>query len=1068
MSAVRLVDETARQQAATDLDTTFIVEAAAGTGKTTLLISRILSIVRTGRARLSEVVAITFTEKAAGELKVRLRERIEEELGKLTAPKERVERERFREALRDLERAHISTIHSFCAWLLRERPVEAVVDPQFAVADEVQRTLLLDQAWQQWLAAELTQNPAALRRALMLDVGVEKLQELANLLIDQRTRVEAAHWPAPQSLSLKTIVATIAAAAPRLASGLKHFTARDENAFKSAQTFLDVLPQLARASEDRQLALLAALELTNPRAIAHFDSPGAFREMKDVVTGLKKVLDEVQAAADHNLLLELGQWLQGFVNYFETIKREQALLDFDDLLGKTRDLLRDNRAVRAQLQQRIQFLLVDEFQDTDPLQMQIVFYLAAGKAGAGAWDSVKLAPGKLFIVGDPKQSIYSFRRADIEMYSAAKKAVAKQGQVLAIRQNFRSRSTLLEWVNAVFTPLVQKPGDGDYQPDYVSLEPCDKFRTKTPAVVVLRPETWPDGDAEAIRTAEATVLAKYLRAQQTAGVCQWSDVVFLFRSFTSVGIYTETLLRYGIPARVIGGKDYYTRQEIQTLASLLFCLDNPADKLHLIATLRSALFGWPDELIFLVSETNRLDYLRDPGPLDEVAAGEREQARRSFELLRELHARRHEFSVAGFLEHVFARTKICEAFFVTPDGAQCVANLLKALEMARQFEAAGLRSLTGFVRRLRETVMGGFDEEPSPATEETDNVVRLMSVHKSKGLEFPTVVLPDLTGRSQDSGAKLEIYRASGKLELRFASRKTADFDAACALQKPRETAEEIRLMYVATTRARERLIIPWFRERGERLDLLVPALGAEAGKLVERPDLKELARIKEVEDRPVTVALEGEGNDRDAAGLVNARRAWQSQRAELLERAAQPRPRVTPSKLAKEPEPQEQPEPVGAARGRAMELGIVVHGALEMVDYRNSDAEQRRQAREFVASAGLSDTETARAGEMVENALRSELWGRVRRAEQVWRELPFALVLPGRNDALLEGKLDLLFCENGAWVLVDFKTDSRVDAERYREQMSAYAQALAHVAGIRVAEKLLFYVATGTVVEVN
>ena len=376
----RPVDHAARESAANDLDTTLFIEAAAGTGKTTTLVARILSAVSKGRARLREIVAITFTEKAAGELKLRLREKLEETL----------KGDKLAEALSDLERAHITTIHSFCAWVLRERPVEAVVDPQFVVADELQRQLLFEEAWEGWLEAELAKNPLELRRALMRGVELDRLSELVALLVDHRDRLAVAKLPVPVPLDVAKVVAELKSSAPALERCLKHFVERKEKTYLRARTLLDVLPTLERASIERQVAVLRSLEMITPRATAHFDGEAAFHEMKDVVKNLKLLLEDFNTAADHNLLVELVTWLRGFIDHFQKIKHERAILDFDDLLVKARDLLRNRTEVRNDLQRRFKFVLVDEFQDTDPVQTELVLLLGEG------------ASGKLFVVGDPK------------------------------------------------------------------------------------------------------------------------------------------------------------------------------------------------------------------------------------------------------------------------------------------------------------------------------------------------------------------------------------------------------------------------------------------------------------------------------------------------------------------------------------------------------------------------------------------------------------------------------------------------------------------------------------------
>jgi ATP-dependent helicase/nuclease subunit A len=1023
------VDHQSRDAAANDLDTTFFVEAAAGTGKTTALVARILSAVSTGRARLREIVAITFTEKAAGELKLRLRAELEKQLNGT----------RLAEALSDLERAHITTIHSFCAWILRERPVEAVVDPQFTVADELQRQLLFEEAWEGWLEAELAKNPPALRQALTRGVELDKLPELVALLVDHRDRLASATLPEPVPLDVVGVVAKLKSSAPALERCLTHFVEHNENAYVRARTLLDTLPSLERASAERQIAVIRSLEIIAPKAKAHFDGEQPFHEMKDVVKNLKSLLEDFSAAADHNFLVELVIWLRGFIDRFQKVKHERAILDFDDLLVKTRDLLRDNTEVRWDLQQRFKFVLVDEFQDTDPVQSELVLLLGEGVAG------------KLFVVGDPKQSIYGFRRADIEMYADTRHQIERAGKTLTFQQNFRSKSTILDWVNEVFAKILIKSADGNYQPEYIALKPRPDLRTTEPAVTLLRPKQFLKTTTDDLRRTEAAAVARYLHQQVATGACQWGGVALLFRSFTGVETCSDVLHEHGVPFRVIGGKGYYQRQEIQTLSSLLSCLDNPADRLNLVAVLRSPLFGWADELVFLISQKTKLDYLAD------VPADVPDQVKSTFTLLRELHQSRHNFSVPGYVEHVFGRARICEAFFASqPDGAQCVANLLKALELARQLESLGLHSVRAFVRRLRETVLGGIEEEPSPASEETDNVVRILTMHKAKGLEFPVVVLADLAGRSSDAGARL-LFSHDGRWELRFASMRTAGFDEVDEEHGKREEAEEIRLLYVAATRAKERLVIPWFAEKGGRIDLLSRGFKPESGPLVETPDLESLGAA-------VVEAGKTETTTTSVKQLAGRRREWQESRSRLLARAARPLPRVSPSKLAAEAEPRDD-EPVGADREKAMSFGSAVHDALEMVDLAATTAQQRSQIEQFVARTGLNDGDKRRAIELVTNALGSELFTRARRADQVYRELPFTQVV---GEGLMEGKIDLLFRENGRWVLVDYKTDARVEVAKYTQQLRAYETALRQVAGIELAQKLLFFLVDGTVKEVS
>ena len=1006
-TASKPVDSEARDLAAADLNTTYFVEAAAGTGKTTSLVARIVSAVTSKRARLREVVAITFTEKAAGELKMRLREELEEKMP---------------EALADLEQAHLTTIHSFCAWILRERPVEAAVDPQFAVADDLQAQLLFDDAWEKWFERQLAEDPPALRRAILREFNLKAIRTLAVALYQQREAVRSARWPEPLPLDLQRTLGALREAAPVVARCLTHCAARTENYYQQATAMLDVVAQANQMAEERLVAALSALDLKQPKRVADFDTKDQFDECKAAIKKQQLLLTEFAEAAGHNLLLDLARWLCGFAGYMQQRKHEAALLDFDDLLLKTRDLLRDHAAVRRELQDRFKFILVDEFQDTDRVQTEIITLLDEGK------------PGKLFIVGDPKQSIYSFRGADIELYAATRREMAKSGRVLQFQQNFRSVSTILDWVNAVFGKLIVRSTDGDYQPDYIALAAAPHRKVNEPRVTLLRPEKAEKKSADETRRDEAGAIARlsgHGTEGKTIALGGHGDVV---SQLHGPGLVHGRVGDTRNPFRVVGGKGYYQRQEIETLIALLYCLDNPGDHLHLVAALRLPVFGWTDEQVFLASQTSGLNYATAPN------------ADGAFGLLAELHRAQHEYSVAGFVEHVLARTHVCEAFLASqPDGAQCVANLLKTLDLARQMETAGLRSVRAFVRQLRETVVGGVDEEPSPANEETDDVVRILTMHKAKGLQFPIVVLPDLGGGASDSDERLLFHRADERAEIRFGGCRTSGFDELNQHQKTREAAEEIRLLYVAATRAQQRLIVPWFAERGERLDLLRQGFEPEKSELVEVVQARLPTAARE---RPATLPQRG----RTPEKLIEERQAWRAGHEALLARAAKPPARISPSKLAGEIERGDE-EVVEAERERAMEFGSVVHEALEKVDA------------SVITASGLGDPEKKRAIQMLERALDSDLIKRARRADEVYRELPFTLVT---DDGLMEGKIDLLFREEGKWVLVDYKTDARVEAERYVAQIHAYESALKQVAGITVAEKLLFFLATGTVEPVD
>ena len=469
-AAPPLVDAAERRRAIEDLDTTFLVEAAAGSGKTTLLLGRIVNLVRSGRARLAEIAAVTFTEKAAADLRIRLR-------GELA-------RAGLHEALRELEIARIGTIHAFAAGLLRERPVEAGVDPGFTVADPLTARLLLDRAWEAWLPEALSEPAAAeaVREAIERGLGLERLRDLAFALVDARDRLDRP----PGARALR-----------RVRGGSERRRSRDDRPAGGPRARRRQGPGGPRGAGAR-----------GPRAVGAADRgpaggrSGAGAARADAAAGQARAArqqDEVarQGRAGgvprrpHRAPRAGGGRARGRPpqpgrrprslggGLRRRLRPRQGACRLPRLprpAPRGAELLRDRADVRQDFQRGIRYLLVDEFQDTDPLQLEMVLCLAEGAP-----------PGSLFVVGDPKQSIYRFRRADIETYEEAKRTLAERGEVLAIRANFRSCREILDAVNGVFEGVMAPPPDGAYQPAYVALEPSPRTQPGAPPAILAPP-----------------------------------------------------------------------------------------------------------------------------------------------------------------------------------------------------------------------------------------------------------------------------------------------------------------------------------------------------------------------------------------------------------------------------------------------------------------------------------------------------------------------------------------------------------------------------------------------------
>jgi ATP-dependent exoDNAse (exonuclease V) beta subunit len=457
-----LVDAEARRRIREDFGATLFVEAAAGTGKTTALVGRIIGLISAGAGTLNRIVAVTFTEKAAGEMKLRLRSEIERARPRAT----REERGRLDRALEELELARIGTIHSFCGDLLHERPIEAGIDPLFEVASQEEADEIADSAFGDWFQAILTDPPEGVRRVLRRRSGRQSPRE--QLRSAMQTLREHRDFPAPWRRQAFDRNGAIDALLTEL-SALGALAARsswpDDNLTRNLAEVSRFIGETTRleAVRDRDYDGLES----DLRTVARWKSwtrKGAprttFRNLsRDEVLALrdqaKANLDAFIAASDADLAPLLHDALQTPIAAYEVLKAKAGRLDFLDLLIKARDLIRDSAAVRGELQRRISHFFVDEFQDTDPLQAEILLLLAADDDGKTDWRAVRPGPGKLFLVGDPKQSIYRFRRADVALYEEVKKRLRHVGaELLHLTTSFRSPPSIQAFVNLAFAPAL--------------------------------------------------------------------------------------------------------------------------------------------------------------------------------------------------------------------------------------------------------------------------------------------------------------------------------------------------------------------------------------------------------------------------------------------------------------------------------------------------------------------------------------------------------------------------------------------------------------------------------------
>jgi len=1153
-----LVDESERRQIANDLGSTLVVEAAAGTGKTTALVERILSLLRTGIATLAsgtnDLVAVTFTEKAAGEMKLRLRTEIEKArtAAQPTDDAERrTERERLDHALEQLEAARIGTIHAFCSDILRERPVEARIDPLFEVAAEDEQDRLYEDAFTEWFQATLarpsTEVPGVSR--VLRRAARERDQDgpKASLRKSGRTLVEQRDFPTAYERPVFDRAASIDAVVARL----KELTELAPKGFpdswltKSLLEIGRVVYEIERREEgeardhdavEAQLRTLQRARLWGWKGSGQWfnRAEGITRqEVLDRRAAAREHLDEVLDAADGDLAASLHTELWGIVDVYDSKKKTSGKLDFLDLLLLTRELLAHNAPVRAELQTRFSHLLVDEFQDTDPLQAEILFLLAADDPKDSDPDRARVIPGKLFLVGDPKQSIYRFRRADVSLYESIKRRLERGGaKVLQLTTSFRSVPSIQTFVNAAFAPLMPpaRAGDADArtQAEYVPLSPHRTDPTDRPTIVGL-PVPRPYGDYKKIvswkideslpdavgafvdwliRSSGWTIIE---RGSEKPTPIRSQHVCLLFKRLQSFGSdvtrpYVRALEARRIPHVLVGGRSFHEREEVIALRNALSAIEWPDDSFSVYATLHGPFFALGDDALIAFKHTQKHLHpmrKRDDAKLTELTRPVAD----ALAVLARLHVSRNRTAIADTIARLLEATRAHAGIAIWPSGEQALGNILRVLDMARRFEQGSVTSFRVFVSRLQDDAeRGGVNE--APVVEEGTDGVRFMTVHKAKGLEFPVVILVDPSANAtfRDPSRYVDAKRKLWAVPLCGASPKELLDRKAEILQQDREEAH--RLLYVATTRARELLVLPIIGDdREEETDGWLEPL---AKVLYPRPEERRASQKAPgcpsfgedtIFERPDNVEREADWSVRpglhrpavgdhrvvfwdpkaleldkeDEAGLRHERvlangpaakrsedehAAWTSRRNDVIAGASAPTLRVRTVTEMKDDAGAVKGSPAEAvavestdatrrARPHGKRFGVLVHAVLATVALDAEEGAIADASRIQGRVTGASEEEIAAVRDVVGAALTHPLLVRARNAERLEREV--AVMVREDDGSIVEGVVDLAFFEKDAgWTVVDFKTDLAMGERReaYVKQVALYARAIAVATG--------------------
>jgi ATP-dependent exoDNAse (exonuclease V) beta subunit len=1111
-SARSVSDAEARYRIQHSLDESLIVEASAGTGKTTALVGRIVAVLENGRTTIDKIAAVTFTHKAAGELKLRLREELDRR-------RQEAASSRLEDALEHLEEASIGTIHSFCAQLLRERPVEACVDPAFQELSEQESSRLYQRAFRTWLERRLAEPSPGLRRAFARLAWRDSWDDsppLEQLQYAGRKLVEWRDYPAAwrrEPFARDEETGTLLRMARELAELSSRARRQTDNLYKGLDPVRWMVQGAAAHDQDSLeaavLKLGRDLRRDTKKGSGEYGGGVSREDLLNRRDELLRWIEEFRRRADADLAAELREEMSGLVEEYNERKRRQGKLDFVDLLVCTRDLVKNQQPVREYLQKRFSHLFIDEFQDTDPLQAEILLLLAADDPAESDWLKIRPVAGKLFVVGDPKQSIYKFRRADILLYREIRDKMVDRGcGLVALRKSFRSVPNLQHFVNTSFETEM----DGDGHAEWIPLERHREEIDGRPSLIALPvPRPYKTRlSKEAVNRSLPDAIAAFVAwlVQDSGWGFKARDIAILFRRRTQGGQdltreYARALEARNVDHLLAGSKSFHHREEVETLRAALTAIEWPDDELSVFATLKGSLFAIPDEMLLVHKhKRGRLHPYHPDGAETPIAD--------ALNLLAELHKTRNYQPFAATVNALLEATRAHAGFLLRPGGNQILANVARVADLARTYEMTGGVSFRGFVEEL--TAQAEKEEaSEAPVLEEDSDGVRLMTVHGAKGLEFPVVILADLTAnlcaREPDQyvdGAK----RVSATRLLRCAPWELLDHEAD---EAARERAEGVRVAYVAATRARDLLVVPtcgdepfpqdnWLSPLNKALypsreawRKSRPAQGCpEFGdaSVVARP--MDYDREPEFSVRPGLVTPQqgshevvwwdpsklklGEESDHglrqeellkgDAGASSTAYHAWQEQRAKTIAAASRPEFAVFLASQAADAPPDPVSVDVVVARHTSpagptgRRFGTLVHAVLRDVPLDANAATIRRWAQLNGRIVGAPSEEIEATCSRVEAALAHPLLDRARRAERKHREYPVMLRVTTENDGgrLMEGIIDLAFVEDNAWVIVDFKTDADVSSHgsQYQRQLQWYASALNRLTGLPARAYLL------------
>lgn len=1063
-----VVDQEARDKIKYELNTNFLVEAGAGSGKTTSLVERMVNLIYTNICKIEQIVAITFTRKAADELKIRFQSKLES----IWKTEEDIDRkERLADALQNIDRCFLGTVHSFCAKLLRERPIEASLDISFKELEDADDLVLLEEGWQLFLQKEQTEKSSLLAEIQELGIKVEELYE-SLCQMRQYTDVEWVTDKVEKPELYSSFVSLM-----NLAKEAKRLIPDDEpsKGYDSLQQIIVKAIQKERfVDSSKDSDIIGQFELFNKK-IKVTQNRWPSREDAKFYEG--KFTDFVAV----NVTPLLQQWkefchpkivsfLQGAMLVYNKLKKERSLLNFQDLLIHTTNLLKDNAEVRGYFQEKYTHILVDEFQDTDPIQAQMMFYLTSTELEEKVWTKCRPKNGSLFVVGDPKQAIYRFRRADIDTYNRVKQLIKEHnGEILQLTMNFRTLDTVTNELNHVFKKYLPEQ-ETVYQAAYRPLNSSHKedemegkggkntltgIKTLTVSTEFSKKEEIIEEDARNITNAISSLLHQGYKPR---------DFMILTRYNDGMATYAQTLEDSGIAVSISGEVIIGEVREFQELSIVLQTFIDPTDAVAMLATLRGVFFGFSDNELYQWKRADGVFSLYSKVP-ENLPDKLKEKVTNALNTLSTYLRWVRTLSPTIAIEKIIEDIGFYPLLIKNGRNKRAYKSLVQVIEHIRHQESAGAVTYKQVCQLLMESI---YNKTTVLNIEEGANSVRVMNVHKAKGLEAPIVFLSHPAKLvSSETFLSQHIKREDDESfgYFSFSTRngfqmKELALPIDWKIHKQEELLyleeEEFRILYVAATRAEKALIISSSAKGNKKNPW---------SKLFEVNNLEEFVSNEELstnykENRTEITLQEYQSN---TAGLTR----WLENRKQKSFDYWSPTKDKDYSTVVS----------IEREAGGGKDWGTVVHHVLEKVV---EGQEVTNYTASLLQRYNLAAKKEEEIIPIIEVFKRSSIWADLQIADNVLAEVPFMLQVDKESPLYkliqstnaekhpykVKGIIDLIYKIDGEWVIVDYKTDNPVDREDfvqlrnfYQDQLLFYKNAWEEMTGEKVNRTELFFI---------